>query len=305
VMTHPILQQLLYTERSDDSFFCVTKTEYEVSIVIEDKHMQEMQQYIEKNKLLDCIEVWPQNWIALRTDLGSSGAGNNESVVNSLAKALSGAGITIFYLSTYSSDYCLVEEQTVGRALQVLRSEFKLIIEGEDMITSIEKLKPKETIEANIPAAPVEVTKRKLFFHSCDLKLACISPSSISDLSVFLMQCLFFERSEICKIISFIQIEGEISLLGDDRFFKELPSSLAGLLSEYSETWKAFSIGEQPLGYSESGIVHSISSPLAACNTSIFYMSTFRTDYCLVIASDIENSLHTLKNHFLLENKRD
>uniref|UniRef100_A0A7S4IH33 CASTOR ACT domain-containing protein n=1 Tax=Vannella robusta TaxID=1487602 RepID=A0A7S4IH33_9EUKA len=304
VMAHPVLRQLFYTERNEDSFFCITKTEYELSLVLEDKYLKEVLKFADSNHLKDCIEYWPQNWIALRTDLGSSGADNGESVVNSLAKTLSAADITIFYLSTYSSDYCLVEEHNVEKALQVLRQEFKLIVEGEELITSsFDKLNryPNDLEPMESPRA--ESKKRKLFFHDTDLQLACVSPESVASLSVFLMKCFFFTKSW-SKIISFIQIEGEISLLGDYRYFEDLPEEQNALLSKYSESWKAFSIGEE-LGYSESGIVYSISSPLSACNTSIFYLSTFRTDFCLVIASDVENSVHTLKTHFSLENKRE
>lgn len=100
------------------------------------------------------------------------------------------------------------------------------------------------------------------------------------------------------NLVSFIQIENEVSLLGDESFYDELPSDLSGLVSEYSENWRAFSIGEQPLGYTESGIVHSISAPLSACNTSIFYMSTFRTDYCLVSWKKQNKYVYGLDNKF-------
>lgn len=70
--------------------------------------------------------------------------------------------------------------------------------------------------------------------------------------------------------------------MGDVKFFQTIKPNTVSLLSLYSETWRVFSIGDQPLGYSESGIVHSISAPLSEHDTSIFYMSTFRTDYCLV-----------------------
>ena len=75
VMAHPVLRQLFYTERNEDSFFCITKTEYELSLVLEDKYLKEVLKFADSNHLKDCIEYWPQNWIALRTDLGSSGAG--------------------------------------------------------------------------------------------------------------------------------------------------------------------------------------------------------------------------------------
>ena len=75
---------------------------------MEKKAIAQIDTFAAHHGLSDAVQIWPQNWIALRTDLGSSGADTNGSVINSLARPLAQAKITIFYLSTYSSDYCLV-----------------------------------------------------------------------------------------------------------------------------------------------------------------------------------------------------
>ena len=85
----------------------MTKTEHELSLVMEKEQTALLQNFATEQGI-EGIEVWPQDWIALRTDLGSSGADSNETVVNSLAQPLARAKISIFYMSTYSSDYCLV-----------------------------------------------------------------------------------------------------------------------------------------------------------------------------------------------------
>jgi len=303
LLIHPLVSQFLYTNRDEDSFFSITKTEHEISLVIEDQHLQSIIQFANDNNLNACIDKWPQNWIALRTDLGSSGGDNNGSVVNSLAQPLSDANITIFYVSTYSSDYCLVEEHNVERALKVLRNEFKVLIEGEELIKTMTQEGPKESF--TIQTKSEDTKHRKLFFYDTELHLARISSENISQLAVFLLGGFFFDTCKTATIISFIQIEGEVSLMGDVKFFQTIKPNVVSYLSLYSESWRVFSIGDQPLGYSESGIVHSISAPLAERETSIFYMSTFRTDYCLVTSSDAENSLSILKQHFTVEHKRD
>ena len=87
--------------------FGMTKTEHELSLVMEKDQIGVLRSFAAENGI-EGIEVWPQDWIALRTDLGSSSADSNETVVNSLAQPLARAKISIFYMSTYSSDYCLV-----------------------------------------------------------------------------------------------------------------------------------------------------------------------------------------------------
>jgi len=52
-----------------------------------------------------------------------------------------------------------------------------------------------------------------------------------------------------------------------------------GVLVE--RTWRAFKV-EGPLGFVSTGIVSSLSSPLAKAGISILYVSTYETDYVLV-----------------------
>jgi len=63
----------------------------------------------------------------------------------------------------------------------------------------------------------------------------------------------------------------------------------AGVLAE--KDWRAFKV-EGPLGFELTGIVSSLSAPLAEEKISIFYISTYETDYLLVE----EKNLNKAKN---------
>lgn len=52
--------------------------------------------------------------------------------------------------------------------------------------------------------------------------------------------------------------------------------------------------GDKPLGFDEAGIVSSIADPLASAKISLFYISTFSTDYPLVPASDMARAVQVL-----------
>jgi len=60
-----------------------------------------------------------------------------------------------------------------------------------------------------------------------------------------------------------------------------------GVLVE--RTWRAFKV-EGPLGFVSTGIVSSLSSPLAKAEISILYISTFETDYILVEDKNLEKA---------------
>ena len=91
--------------------------------------------------------------------------------------------------------------------------------------------------------------------------------------------CHFDEKSPIpewAKSISFCSItrtKDELSVVCPQ---SKIP---AGVMFEKNR--RAFKV-EGPLGFSLTGIVSSLSAPLAKAKISIFYISTYETDYLLV-----------------------
>lgn len=57
--------------------------------------------------------------------------------------------------------------------------------------------------------------------------------------------------------------------------------------------WRAFKV-EGPLGFVLTGIVASLSEPLAKAKISIFYVSTYETDYLLVKEENLDKAAEIL-----------
>ena len=99
--------------------------------------------------------------------------------------------------------------------------------------------------------------------------------------------CHFDEKSPIpdwAKNISFCSItrtKDELSIVCPQ---DKIP---AGVMAEKDR--RAFRV-EGPLGFSLTGIVYSLSKPLAEANISIFYISTYETDYLLVEEKNLEKA---------------
>ncbi len=64
-----------------------------------------------------------------------------------------------------------------------------------------------------------------------------------------------------------------------------------GILVE--KDWRAFKV-QGPLGFVLTGIVASLSKPLAEAKISIFYISTYETDYLLVKEENLEKAIKIL-----------
>ena len=64
--------------------------------------------------------------------------------------------------------------------------------------------------------------------------------------------------------------------------------------------WRALKI-EGPLDFSLTGIVSSLTAPLAKAGISVFVISTFDTDYILVKSENLEKTLSLLEEAGLAE----
>jgi len=61
----------------------------------------------------------------------------------------------------------------------------------------------------------------------------------------------------------------------------------------FEKDWRAFKV-QGPLGFTVTGIVSSISKPLAEAEISIMYISTYETDYVLVEEKNLEKAMKIL-----------
>jgi len=64
-----------------------------------------------------------------------------------------------------------------------------------------------------------------------------------------------------------------------------------GVLAERG--WRAFKV-EGPLGFESTGIVSSLSTPLATAEISILYISTFESDYVLTEEKNLDKATEVL-----------
>jgi len=76
------------------------------------------------------IKVNGRIWSALRISAGEEGYNNDPvAVVAPLSTELAKNHIAIYYLSTFTSDFTLVLEGSLGRAVQVLNKNLGAIID--------------------------------------------------------------------------------------------------------------------------------------------------------------------------------
>jgi len=91
---------------SSGDFFSITKTEQELSII----YPQEK---------IPAGILFEKDWRAFRLEGVLEGV-YSVGIIASLAKPLAEAGVSIFNISTYETNYILVEEKNLEKAIKVL-----------------------------------------------------------------------------------------------------------------------------------------------------------------------------------------
>ena len=98
---------------NQSSFFSVTRTPHELSVVCAEVCIPED---VSCDKEWKCLEVQGP------LDLSATG------ILSSLSLTLTHAGISIFVVSTYDTDYLLVKEENLAKAIQALASAGHLVL---------------------------------------------------------------------------------------------------------------------------------------------------------------------------------
>lgn len=95
------------------------------------------------------------------------------------------------------------------------------------------------------------------------------------------------------SFFSYTETDEEVSLILNTATASIFPPDSINL---HTEGWRLLKVesGDKPLGFDETGIVSSIADPLAKAKISLFYVSTFSTDYPLVPASDLPRAAQVL-----------
>jgi hypothetical protein len=198
-------------------------------------------------------------------------------VVERLTEPLAKAGIPVLYVSTYSTDYCLLPKQRLEAALDCL-------------------------MPVAAPATPpTPVREPSASTHSHPLTVLDEAPSHVLRLDKrqrqrhmgALLRLLFMPQQgdTTHAIAALTETADEISLIA---------SSSAGWWAEYvaaeglqqeltPQEWVPIRVGDA-VPVSEIGVVASQAKVLADADISILYLSTYFSDYTLVQQQDVERA---------------
>ncbi|XP_049619316.1 cytosolic arginine sensor for mTORC1 subunit 1 isoform X1 [Syngnathus scovelli] len=295
--THPLIKLIFLRRRTRCKFFSMTETPENYTVLLDEEGFKELEA---SSHLQAEGSVWlPLNVLsdAVAASPGSQAPGVTK-IAESVIAPLARRHVSVFMLSTYQTDFVLVREKDLPVVVATLEEEFNifrevggesLLVRGRDIADGPHK-NAKQATQAGLQ--PVLIPQNRFCVMSLD-------PDTLPSIATTLIDVLFYSGSpkeeevpspgsglERIKFFSFSLIDGYVSLVMDTDTQRRFPADLL-FTSSSGELWRMVRIGGQPLGFDECGIVAQISQPLADCDISAYYISTFSFDHALVPEEDI------------------
>jgi hypothetical protein len=323
---HAILHSMLYGNNKLNAsnefgrFFSYTETPEEISIVADSA--SEIIEHLAENTNYQLSE---DKWRAIQLMEGSVNSMAEFTVqtglVTTVSKVLAQNNIPIFYVSTFQTDYVLVKQQHLNKALKVLESQFNNDnhTETQNIVEDNVDLKHNEAVvdvedkdnelEANGHTAATVATnysqsdtnQLKLQIVPNTLHLLSISAADSLPLLRSLIQVLFYPNNSTSnstppRFINYTEIENTISLIVDAESLAllqnignyEVRLSSAG-------SWRLFTVSGT-FGFDDIGMVYRISTPLTQAKICPFYLSLYSTDCVMVQTKNFEQAKDIFQN---------
>jgi len=280
--THALLKLLLYPE-SKERFFSITDTSDELSLVLEESFLSMFPE--------QTLQYTNQRWRAFKFDEGPLGF-ESTGIVSSVATPLAQAKICLFYVSTFTTGYTLVEEQTLESATECLKSA-GFTFSNERDIDSHLRLAPPNRIPPHIFSMSPNLSSTQLVVSKLpyQLYLATLGKKDVGPLAEKWIKLVFYpERSH--RFFSFTETPDEISVILDVASVQSFPP---GSLTVCDRKWNALQICEGSFGSHGSDTINKFSKPLADACVSIFNVSTYSNDYTLIEEHNMDKSLMELR----------
>jgi len=213
-------------------------------------------------------------------------------IVSSVATPLAQAKICLFYVSTFSTGYTLVEEHSLESAVECLKAAgFTFSNERDIEFTNLRSPKNNTRHPPHIYSLSPKLNSTQMVISKLphQLYMATLGKKDVGPLAEKLIKLVFYpEKSH--RFFSFTETPDEISVILDVASAQNFPH-----LTLCDRIWSALQICEGSFGSHGSDTINKFAKPLADACISIFNVSTYSNDYTLIEEHNVEKSLLELR----------
>lgn len=269
------------------NFFSITESNGLYTVILTDEDYKEFPSH-------HSLKNSNHRWRVLTVSVGAMGVSNELVGISKISKSvigpLSDHKISVLCVSTYQSDFILVQENQLNVALRVLGNYFKIFNEDHKRVTDNQLAcsSPKTPdISAVLPICHPFRSPKSVF---C---VTGLDASKLSGVVQLLLELIFFSGNQKenngDSFFHFSVVCGDISLIINKETLEKFPNNVL-YTRKNEESWRMVIIGDD-LGFDECGIVAQVVDPLASALLSTYYVSTYNMEYCMVLESDIDRVL--------------
>ncbi|RLN25914.1 hypothetical protein BBJ28_00025606 [Nothophytophthora sp. Chile5] len=215
----------------------------------------------------------------------------------------------------------LVKVEDLEMAIACLQSFCSIEMEsGEELHAVLNSNVEQSEGEADIEAPEVEADEQQeadlavhqhlLSVPDVELHLVQLDRTFVRRHMYSLVQLLFGHRDDgeaststsTAHFLSYSETGDDISVVTSDKRFLDEAQTLAAHGDERvlvsPDFWRPVQIGSAKLGFSETGIVAGQTRVLVNAGTTVFYLSTYATDFMLIKEDEWADALPILRSHF-------
>ncbi|KAI8087312.1 hypothetical protein BDF21DRAFT_443474 [Thamnidium elegans] len=296
-VTHAIVKSCFFQDTKDPRyFFSFTENAYEISIVASKEVIDN--DFIPCLIMSQCEDLRSSNDIfrVLQVD-DEGGQDTSGKRISDLSGPLASGKFSIFYMSTYQTDFVLIKERRLRQAVQLLQQhEFEFDQESiHQYLGGSPPLSDQmlfKSIEKDTSALIEEDFEKSVL--SDELQCVGLNPHYRSDWAMTVLKILSYPdlistdyRHDDTRFLSYTASSDGISLLANQAIL-DLFEPDAVFRDEGSQTYRVIQVNLAGSNLDRCGIVYSISHPLAAeADINLLYLSTFTSANVLVPSDDL------------------
>ena len=272
--SYALLHSILFASaHSSDYMFSLTRTEQEISLIIQHEQLENFKNTMSENNDFYDIERSNDIWRVIQVGQSECGAVDLEETIHVISDKLAKSKVSIFQLSTFEADFTLFREKDIEKVYKCLGDivlftnsdawRFDQKVEDADIeLNNMDMEMQMQMENSNNPVAiPIDgdemvvTSSNRSYLEKNSLKplLEIVFHSS---------QKTFFSVTIINSQVSYIMTQSQMKEFG---------------LMNQSGNYRIIKVSGKDggLGFDQVGIVADFTQPLSHLKTCFFYLSTF------------------------------
>ncbi|RCH91124.1 GATS protein-like 3 [Rhizopus azygosporus] len=294
-VTHAIVKACFFQDMNDlNYFFSFTENAFEISIVANKQVID--QDFIPPLTMTQCHDMKYSNDIyrVLQVD-DEGGQGASGKRISDISEPLAQGKFSIFYMSTYQTDYVLVKERRLRQAIELL-GQLGYQFDQDSLESYLGDSPPSSSHTSQEDLKEEDFEKSVL---TDELQCVGLNPHLRSEWAMTVLKILSYPElitpdGDSRRFFSYTASNEGISLIANQAIL-DLFSEADIFQDEESPRYRVIQVNLAGSNLDRCGIVWSISRPLAA-HMNLLYLSTFKSANVLVSSDDLPRAEEILAN---------